>query len=278
MLISHIDKAAAQTKMTPTIQLSIVTKSEKTKSAVVKILAKAENTKAVPAKMATVNFYSESKDGLVAIQKATTDNKGYAEIGLPEKLPYSADSANRHCIVAKIENDSKYEDAAEKILFKDISLTVQLIAVDSARTAKATLMEIGADGNKTPVKSVDVKFYAKRMYGDMPLVEDNAATTDDAGIASFDLPKDLVIPGNENGDLTIVAKVENNEQFGTIENSAPSKWGKVTLIEKDPFPRALWEPRAPWGLVFTFIILFGGIWSTYLFMILQLRKVKKETA
>jgi hypothetical protein len=268
---------AAQSKMSPTIQLSIVTKQGNTKTAMVKILAKADNSKPVPAKMANVNFYSESKDGLTIIRKSTTDNKGNAEIELPSKLPYSKDSANYHCVIAKIENDPTLEDADEKVLFKDALLSLQLVAADSDRTAKTTLVEIDADGSKKPVKNVDVKFYAKRMYGDMPVVEDNSATTDDAGVASFDFPKDLVIPGDEHGDLTIVAKVENNEQFGTIVSDAPSKWGKVLSIEKDPFPRALWEPRAPFGLLITFIILFGGIWSTYVFMLLQLRKIKKET-
>ena len=47
-------------------------------------------------------------------------------------------------------------------------------------------------------------------------------------------------------------------------------------MDKNPFPRALWEPYAPPSLILVISILFGGVWCAYFFTFYQLRKIKRD--
>ena len=70
--------------------------------------------------------------------------------------------------------------------------------------------------------------------------------------------------------------IEDNDSYGTVESKSSTNWGVVVPLEKDPFPRAIWGAKAQWGMIITLTILYGGVWSSYIFMAFQLRKIKKE--
>ncbi len=50
--------------------------------------------------------------------------------------------------------------------------------------------------------------------------------------------------------------------------------GKVIAIAES-FPRALWAPQAPVGLIVTIMLLVGGAWGAYAFVVLQLVAIRK---
>jgi hypothetical protein len=158
--------------------------------------------------------------------------------------------------------------------YKNANLTLSLNPLDTTRLITARVTEIGKDGKELPVKGAEVKFYVQRLFGFMPASDDNNIVTDDNGNSYFTFPK--TIAGDSAGVITIVARLEDNEQFGNVENKVASSWGTVLAIVKDPFPRALWEPYAPLPLVITITMLFGGVWFIYFFISSQLRKIKKE--
>jgi hypothetical protein len=106
----------------------------------------------------------------------------------------------------------------------------------------------------------------------MPLGEEATATTDDQGMATFNFPDG--INGDEIGKIVIVARIIDNDVYGNIETNASTSWGNRLVIEKNPFPRALWEPRAPISLIATFCVIFGGIWFTYGFVFYLLVKIE----
>ena len=162
------------------------------------------------------------------LKSANTDNKGQAIIVLQKDLPL--DDSLYFTIVAKIENDNLYEDAEEKMHYKDANLTLNLNPHDTARLVTAKVTEIGKDGKEIPVKGAEVKFYVQRLFGIMPAAEDNTISTDEKGEASFAFPKN--IPGDTAGVITVAARMEDNEQFGNVENKAATSWGTVLAIEK----------------------------------------------
>ena len=269
--------AAAQKSQPPvkteaTITLSYFKKTDTSKTAVALVKAKNKDGKFVVAKNAWVNFYVMYNKDLQLLENANTNNKGEAIIALRKDLPL--DDSLYFTIVAKIENDNLYEDAREEIHFKGANLVLKLDPHDTARLVTAKVTEMSKDGKEIAVKGTEVKFYVQRLFGIMPAAEDYTISTDENGEASFTFPKN--IPGGTSGVITVVARIEDNQQFGNVENKAATSWGAVLAVEKDPFPRALWEPYAPLPLVITISLLFGGVWFTYFFIFIQLVKIKKD--
>jgi hypothetical protein len=265
------DQLQAQEKSEATIELSYYKKADLTKTAVA-IVKVRKNKKFVSAKNARVNFYVMHDKEQQLLKSVNTDNKGKAVIVLQKDLPLNEDLS--FTIVAKIENDNLYEDAEEQFHYKDANLTINLDPHDTARLATARVTETDKDGKEIPVKGTEVKFYVQRLFGMMPAAEENTITTDEKGEASFAFPKD--VPGDTAGVITVAARIEDNERFGNVENKVTTSWGTVLTMERDPFPRALWEPSAPLPLLLTILIIFGGVWCTYFLILFQLRKIKKD--
>lgn len=119
-----------------------------------------------------------------------------------------------------------------------------------------------------PLEGVTVRFAAERLFGLLPLGE---ADTDEHGLASIPFPHD--IPGDEHGNVRIVATVEATGELAQAEARAVIGWGVPVPVEVEPFPPALWSPRAPQGLVAVIGVLFGGIWLTYGFVLVQLARI-----
>ncbi len=265
------EPAQAQGKSETTIELSYYKKADMTRTAVA-IVKVRKDQKFVPAKNTLVNFYVIHDKVQQLLKSALTDKKGKAVIVLQPDLPLNEDHS--FTIAAKIENNNLYEDAEEQMHYKDASLILKLDSHDTARLVTARVTEPGIDGKEIPVKGAELKFYVERLFGLMPAAEENAITTDEKGEASFTYPKN--IPGDTGGHITVAARLEDNEKFGNVESRSPTSWGTVLVIEKDPFPRALWEPSAPLPLLLTILIIFGGVWCTYITILLQLRKIKKN--
>lgn len=271
-LLSVITPAMAQEKKESSIEMAYYKKADMTKWAVAIVTAKNNEGKFIPAKNARISFYMQDSNELQLLKNVYTDNKGKALIQLGKKMPL--DTGGAFVVVAKIENDSLYEDANEKIRYKEANITIKLNPHDTSRTATAVVTEIGKDGNEIPVKDIKVNFYVQRLFGSMPAAEDFSVNTDENGEAVFSYAKS--IPGDTAGLLTIAARMDEDEQYGNVENKANTSWGTRLKVEKDPFPRALWEPNAPLPLIITISTLFGGVWSVYFFIFNQMRKIRNE--
>ncbi len=271
-MYSTAENTAEKEKLSSSVQLSFHKKADQSKIIGVKVTAKTKDNKREPAKNATIKFYAQNKDGQKNIGKCTTNSEGKSEMVLPKELPM--DTGMSYHIVAKIENDAMYDNSEEEIRFKEAKVVVKLNAADTNRNVTATVMTIGNDGKEKPVKDVAVKFYIQRMFGTMPAAEDNVLNTDENGVAVFNYPKE--IPGGSTGNITVVARIEDNEMFGSVDASADVNWGNIVAAEKNPFPRALWEPYAPPSLILVFVILFGGVWLTYMYIFYNMYKISKD--
>jgi 5-hydroxyisourate hydrolase-like protein (transthyretin family) len=236
-------------------------------------LVKAKNAehKFAPAKDIKVDFYVEKDGQQQFLADAKTSVLGKAMIHLPEQLPM--DTGRYFTVVAKIENNVLLEDADDQVHLKIANVQLKYDARDTSRTVKALVTEKNKDGQQIPVKDAEVKFYVKRLFGVLAASDDNAVATDENGEAIFSYPK--TIPGDTAGVITLVARIEDNEQFGNVENSEVAAFGVPLLKEADPFPRALWSPYAPISMIITICVLFGGVWTTYMVILSMLRKIKK---
>ena len=161
-----------------------------------------------------------------------------------------------------------------------------LFAQDSSNTSNAkiqisfskedSIKEINAviTNADTAVKGVDVHFYIKKSFGLLPL-EGDFTTTDADGKASVDFPTD--IPGDQAGNVTVIAKVEDNDELGNLETTKTVQWGVPVSAEQSVQTRALWASanNAPWPLVITVTGMVGIVWGTIFYIVFQLVAIKR---
>lgn len=264
--------SAGQDKKESSVELYFFKNADLSKTISALSSTMGEDNKWVPAPSLAINFYSQNKTGPKMLKRVLSNKTGHAILHLPDDL--EKDEQGVYRIIAKIENNNLYEDAEEQIEFKEANLTLKFNPSDSDHQVTALVTETGSNGNEMPVTETEVSFFVQRLFGAMPASEDFVVSTDSNGEAVFSYPADIM--GDQSGKITLIAKIVDNKLFGTVETKKDSQWGMVLPLERNPFPRALVMPKAPFQLIITLLVIFGGIWSTYFFIFYQLRKISKE--
>jgi hypothetical protein len=79
------------------------------------------------------------------------------------------------------------------------------------------------------------------------------------------------------GNLTIISKFEEHPVYGNVEVKAIKKWGVPASNSVPVAHRALWTKTAPRWMIITLSILLTGVWGHYLFAIISLIRIKRES-
>jgi hypothetical protein len=160
----------------------------------------------------------------------------------------------------KPKDEVKVTDAKIKLVFD---------TADGAKLIKAIVTGKDATGAEVPVKDITVKIQIKKSFGALNVEGDNMAT-DDAGTVTVEFPK--AMPGDKDGNVTVLAKVEDDPKVGDIETESVSKFGIPSQIENQSNTRALWAAgsNAPIPLVITVVGLIVLVWGTIIYILLKL--------
>ena len=75
------------------------------------------------------------------------------------------------------------------------------------------------------VKEIEMKLGLKRSLGNLSVGDEETYTSDSTGMASAEFMRDS-IPGDKNGNLILVARVENNDIYGNVVEEKSVPWGK----------------------------------------------------
>jgi len=132
------------------------------------------------------------------------------------------------------------------------------------------LIDMGT-GTEVPVKETEIGVFVNRSFLPLKL---GSATTDENGEGTVEIPSNL--PGDANGNITLLAKLDENETYGYLEASAVQKWGIPISTVISEQPRALWSQHPPLWMLVTFIILMGVVWGHFLVIVYQLWRLRKE--
>ena len=124
--------------------------------------------------------------------------------------------------------------------------------------------------DEKPIEGVQVAFFVERTFGLLPL---GTEETLDDGTAAVPFPQGL--PGGANGDLRIVAEIKSPAEYAAVRGRTTLGGGIVIAPKADPFPRAVWAPKAPLPLLVTIATLVGGVWCAYAYVFVQLMKIRK---
>ena len=157
------------------------------------------------------------------------------------------------------------------------SLFVALVLITAAPTlalsqgkedGKCVLVATVTEANK-PVENATVAFSVPRTFGSLSLGKES---TIDDGTAAVPCPANL--PGGATGRFEVVARVVAPAASAGTEGRIAIE-GAPTAPRTNPFPRELWSPRAPLGLVVSIALLVLGVWITYFTVARELFRIRK---
>ena len=133
---------------------------------------------------------------------------------------------------------------------------------------RLTVTEAGAE---KPVPEEVVKIYVPTMFAPLLIGE---ITLDETGTGTLEFPNDL--PGDQQGNLTIISKFEESETFGNVERKTEMNWGTPKMAPGTITHRALWTKTAPRWMIYTLSVLLAGVWGHYLYAIISLIRIRMD--
>jgi len=201
--------------------------------------------------------------------EAITDSKGVAIFTCkPDQL--ITDKEGKLNFKASFAGKGSIEAAAEVVAVKRARLEIIPVKEDSLLTVKVKLIDLST-GTETAVPAIDLGVFVKRLFSALKLGE---GKTDEAGEASIEIPNNL--PGDATGNITLLAKLDENEVYGNLEAAVTQQWGAPVSDELKELPRSLWSTHPPIWMLVTFIVLMSAVWGHYLVIIVQLFRLRKE--
>lgn len=166
---------------------------------------------------------------------------------------------------------NKAMEAAEgEVTIKRARLVITPVKADSLLTMQVKLVDF-ATGTEIPVPETIVGIFVNRLFYPLKVGE---GTTDENGEAIIEIPNNL--PGDNAGNITLLAKLDESELYGNLETSVTQKWGLPVSNKLNEQPRELWSAHPPIWMIVTFIILMTVVWGHYFVIIYELIRLRKE--
>lgn len=221
----------------------------------------------VPIEGLTVNFYTNIDDS-VLIGEAVTDSKGIARYIIPDDYTLPVDEDGYWWFYAESEADDKYDISMAELTVRDVALEMTL---NEGEEGKKIILEAytTVDGEKIPVSDEDIFVFVPRMFSLLPVAEGYFID----GVAEVEFPED--VPGDEEGNLTVIGRFNDHWQYGNVEKRANTNWGVPSSHEVAESHRALWTQIAPRWMIVTLTIMLAGVWGHYVFAIISMVRIKR---
>ena len=271
MLSSLKSMAVTVEKATLSIAINFYNDNNKVPYLLVKVKTKVDgkfkNVAGIPIKL---NLNKDSAGTLIA--NVVTNERGEATALIPSTLKNEWNTSVKHSFLATFAGNKKYDATTG-----DLTVGKAKILLDASNDKKITATFLEMKTNTwEPVKGVDVVIAVKRLGGDLNVNETATFATDSTGKASADFKRDT-IPGDAKGNITLVAKVVDNDQYGnlTIEKAVP--WGAKFTPVNDFDKRTLFATgnKAPIWLLFISLSIIVAVWFTLIKLVLNIFKIRK---
>lgn len=267
-------RAQEEEKPEPSIAVRYFNQNGRVQFLKVKALLK-ENGKFRPLEAVTVKLFldTQAEENLVGVVK--TDASGEAVAIIPPALKEKWMATPTHTFLAAIDGTNHYAATTTETEVK--KLKIQLDTLNEEGTRKVTAQVFAFDSSWKPAGNVELKIAVRRLGGDLNIGEEETYTTDSLGQASGEFKLDRLPATDARNNITLVAKTEDNDVYGNVSYEKTVPWGltvkAVSIFDK----RTLWATRdkAPiWlmGMAYSIIL---AVWSVIIYLVLQIRKMKK---
>lgn len=271
-----ISTSAQETeKSTLSLNLSYYSKNNNSQYLIVQAQTRIEG-RFYPVKDIAVSLFLDEIADENLIAKLKTDETGKAKAFLPVNLQEKWKASATHTFHAVSETNKQFEEGSGELTITISKIEIDTISDETSKSITVTIKKLEND-EWIPVPEVDVRIGVARSGGILGAGEEESYATDSSGVATAEFTREN-LPGDIHGNIILAAKVEDNDEIGTllIERSVP--WGVVTETDKGFFKqRTLWSTRyhtPPWLLLMAYSIIIA-VWGTLIYLIFQILKIKK---
>jgi hypothetical protein len=162
----------------------------------------------------TINVYLTSVTPASLVGKVTTAVNGEGRVAFPAALKANWEELDAFTIIAQSVPAGKEESLTEELPVKKAILVIDTANEDGIRNVTGMLRE--KKGSEwVAVADVEMKLKVKRALGNLTLGDAESYTSDSSGTASAVFIRDS-IPGDEKGNIVLVASVEDNDSYGNL--------------------------------------------------------------
>jgi hypothetical protein len=219
-----------------------------------------------------LQFFITDEQASHSLGKSVTNEKGIAILFIPPAAKEEWIKSETRGFIIRSEPTALYDSTVATA-----EVTKSKINIDTGADKKiiATLLAL-KNGAWVPVSGVDLVLAVKRMGGDLLVDQNPTHTTDSLGVASvdFSIP---ALPGDSAGNITLIAKVEDNDLYGNLTSERSVPWGTQSRYVSDFGKRSLFARggRSPFWLIFLAYSIGLSVWGVIFYLALQIRKIKR---
>ncbi|PKV66875.1 hypothetical protein [Pontibacter ramchanderi] len=210
------------------------------------------------------------------LANVVTKEDGKATAVIPPDKREVWNSSHQHTFIGVAEESERFEETTSEIEITKARLAISTDTTDGARNVMVLLEALDDEGNWIPVEEADVKIGIQRLNTVLPVGPDDAYTTDEEGVALAEFTRDG-LPGDDNGNLMLVATVLDNDTYGTLTLEEAVAWGAIVAHSNDFDKRSLFATRdkAPYWLLFLSGFIFFTVWGTIAYLVYLLMRIRK---
>ena len=227
-----------------------------------------------PLKNKVFQLYLDSNKTENLIASVTTDKNGKAKSFLPPSLKAAWEASPMHKFIAV--GTGKEEETTAELEIVKAKILIDTAFEEGTRHIKVQVMKY-ENSEWVPANEVEMKVGIQRLGGILSAGDEETYTTDSSGTVNVELTKDS-LPGDEKGNMVLVAKVEDNDQYGNLLVQKTVPWGVALKTDNSFFDqRTLWTTRfrTPFWLLFMAYSIVIGVWGTIIYLVVQIIKIKK---
>lgn len=234
-----------------------------------------EGKKFVPVPGIEVNVYFGEAVPDMLMNKVLTAENGKARIPVSARFKPMWDGASEYNFIATSAGNRIYDPVETEINITRAKVFLDTVENDDIKTLSASVHFL-QDGAMVPAAEVELKIFVKRMAGTLSVGEDESYTTDSTGTGQAEFIRDS-IPGDQQGFITIVAKTEDNDQYGQLVIEKTLPWGKVPVIQSGYGRRSLFatRDRSPLWLLFLAYSSAIGVWGTIIYLFTRIALMRR---
>ena len=254
--------------ISPSIELISVQKANNTIDLKAAVKAKVKGS-FIKLPLLKVSFVQVNDTAEKALGFLITDDYGKAVLNIRAD-GLTTDKEGKLLFKALFAGNKRMDAAEAEVTIKRARLEILPVKGDSTFNVQVKLIDIGT-GIEKPVPEIAVGIFVKREFNPLKIGE---GTTDENGAATIEISNKL--PGDENGNITLLAKLDESEIYGNLEAAAVQKWGIPVSTSIEQQPRALWSSHPPLWMLITFSLLKAIVWGHYIVIIVQLFRLRNE--
>ena len=223
----------------------------------------------------TLNIYMDEESPNNLVGKVTTNIMGDAFAVIPKELKTMWDSSPKHKFIATSAATKEYNESSSELEIAKAKILMDTVTTSDSKNILVKVYEM-KDNIWVPVKDVETKAGVRRHASVLPAGKEQSYTTDSAGQFNAEFKRDS-LPGDDNGNIILVAKVEDNDSYGNLVVEKLVPWGVKADKSNDFDKRTLYSTRFKtpiWLLVMAYTVI-GIVWSVLVYLIIVIVKVMK---